>query len=419
MPRTDLEPGVDGRTARAQRTRAAVVDALLGIIEEGDARPTAPRIAARAGVSLRSIYQHFADREQLFEAVTIRQVARAAESMTPVPADLPLAERVAGLARQRAEVLEFLTPLQRARMRYLSRLPSAHGARDRMLARGRREIVDIFGRELGGVPRPVRNDVLDALDASSSWPVWDYLRSRLGADHQRAVTVLERLLLDLVRHGPVVAPAASSPVGRRAPALAWGPKPSSGRSVDGRVARGERSRAAVVATVLDLIGAGDLRPTAQRIADRAGVSLRSVFHHFEDMEALYAAAADLHAVRVVPSVSSLPSGGPLDERIDAFVSMRCRVMEASTPIRRAARLVEPESHAVLERLRAAVAFWRVVMLESFAPEVEADPSRGDPLSVVTSWEFWDALRNQQRVSVARAERVVHRAVSALVYDLPA
>ena len=53
--------------------------------------------------------------------------------------------------------------------------------------------------------------------------------------------------------------------------------------IDGRLARSARTRHAVVDALLDLLGEGDLRPTAARIAERAGVSLRIVFHHFEDL----------------------------------------------------------------------------------------------------------------------------------------
>ena len=57
---------VDGRAARALRTRNRVVDALLDLIDEGDLRPPAADVARRAGVSLRSVYQHFDDLETLF-----------------------------------------------------------------------------------------------------------------------------------------------------------------------------------------------------------------------------------------------------------------------------------------------------------------------------------------------------------------
>jgi hypothetical protein len=43
-------PPLDGRSARALRTREAIVDACIGLVEEGELRPTAPRVAERAGV---------------------------------------------------------------------------------------------------------------------------------------------------------------------------------------------------------------------------------------------------------------------------------------------------------------------------------------------------------------------------------
>ena len=62
--------------------------------------------------------------------------------------------------------------------------------------------------------------------------------------------------------------------------------------VDGRRARGLRTRDAIVSALLELIAEGDIAPTAQRIADRARVSVRSVYQHFVDVEGLYAHGAE-------------------------------------------------------------------------------------------------------------------------------
>ena len=60
-------------------------------------------------------------------------------------------------------------------------------------------------------------------------------------------------------------------------------------ALDGRFRRGERSRQAIVAALVELVGRGILQPTAQQVADQAGVGIRSVFRHFSEMESLYAA----------------------------------------------------------------------------------------------------------------------------------
>ena len=58
-------------------------------------------------------------------------------------------------------------------------------------------------------------------------------------------------------------------------------------SADGRLTRAARTRTAVVDALLTLNERGELRPTARDIAAEAGVSLRSVYVHFDDLEALF------------------------------------------------------------------------------------------------------------------------------------
>ena len=69
----DDDPSSDGRVARGQRIRRNVADALVVLLAEGDAEPTAPAVAARAGVSARLVFHHFADMDDLYHYVTARQ----------------------------------------------------------------------------------------------------------------------------------------------------------------------------------------------------------------------------------------------------------------------------------------------------------------------------------------------------------
>ena len=110
--------------------------------------------------------------------------------------------------------------------------------------------------------------------------------------------------------------------------------------------------------MLALISEGDLRPTAPRIAERAGVSLRSVFHHFDDLETLFEAAARLQMERVLGLVRPIDAALPLAERLDEIIAQRARVYESVTPVRRAAMLSEPGSRVVAERLTMARAWKR-------------------------------------------------------------
>src|SRR4051794_7539538 len=75
---------------------------------------------------------------------------------------------------------------------------------------------------------------------------------------------------------------------------------------DGRTARSQRTRDSVVEALLDLLNAGNPRPTAREIAEQAGVSLRSVYVHFDDLEDLFLAATGRHLERILPLLEKVP-----------------------------------------------------------------------------------------------------------------
>ena len=191
-------PALDGRLARSQRTRRAIVDALRALHHDGDLRPTAPRVAERAGVSLRTVWQHFADLETLLVEAGRRDLEIAGRYVEVVPPTLPLAERIDRLAGQRARMYEAMAPPWRA-----ARLQEPFSAqiksnRDRLMRFGREQLEATFAPELAMRRGAERRDLMNALQAATSWAAWEALRCDLhvGADEARAavVTLLAGLL---------------------------------------------------------------------------------------------------------------------------------------------------------------------------------------------------------------------------------
>src|SRR5580704_7158993 len=99
----------DGRAARSLRSRRAIVDAMRALHAEGDLRPTAPRVAERAGVSVRTVWQQFADMETLLVEADRRDNEILRSLADRIDPDLPLTGRVAMFTRQRARILEQMT----------------------------------------------------------------------------------------------------------------------------------------------------------------------------------------------------------------------------------------------------------------------------------------------------------------------
>ncbi|MFC8618119.1 TetR/AcrR family transcriptional regulator [Micromonospora purpureochromogenes] len=184
---------VDGRSARAERTRTAIVDAHLALIDEGDLRPTGERIAERAGVSLRTLWTNFKDMETLF-AATGRRVSERQESMVrPISPELPLTRRIGEFSAQRARMLEALAPSARASALREPFSPQLRRNREGNIDRVRGEIETVFGPELAHAG-PGREQLLDALTVASTWSAWSMMRDAMGLDVEAARATLTRIL---------------------------------------------------------------------------------------------------------------------------------------------------------------------------------------------------------------------------------
>jgi TetR/AcrR family transcriptional regulator, regulator of autoinduction and epiphytic fitness len=188
---------VDGRTARSERTRRAIVDALLGLIAEGDLKASPESIVGRAGVSLRTLWTNFRDLEGLYAAANERLIQIQAADHRPVSPGAPLAARVSTFCEQRGRMLEIVAPAARAAA---LRLPySAQLRRNRAMhtARALEEIRTVFAAELAAAGR-TRDDVERALLINTTWSAWSMLRDDLGLDVPAATAVMTRTVSALL-----------------------------------------------------------------------------------------------------------------------------------------------------------------------------------------------------------------------------
>lgn len=194
MTDEESEGPVDGRTLRSRRTRRGIVDATIALVERGDLRPTAPRVAEEAGVSVRSVFQHFDDLESLFSAVAQRIIARVAVLIEPVDPTMAFAERLARFLAQRSATLEALTPIRRAaaiHAPFSAEITARLQAGYEFL---RSEVRAAFDEELGGVPPDQLEAVCDQLEVAVSWPTWETLRTQHGRSLDEATAVVGRMI---------------------------------------------------------------------------------------------------------------------------------------------------------------------------------------------------------------------------------
>ena len=147
-------------------------------------------------------------------------------------------------------------------------------------------------------------------------------------------------------------------------------------SSDGRLARRDRNRAAVLDAMIALFSEGDFDPTPERVAGRAGISPRSVYRYFDDREALLRAAIGHHLDGVWHLYHFHRIGdGPLEVRVVDFAAHRVRLFEAIGATARATRLRAATDEILREQLELTRRALRDQIERQFAPELDAMPAR--------------------------------------------
>ena len=195
--------------------------------------------------------------------------------------------------------------------------------------------------------------------------------------------------------------------------------------VDGRRLRRERNRLAVVDALLALYRRGNLRPSSAEIAEEAGLSPRSLFRYFDDVDDLCRAAVarQQHEARPLLELQAGPED-PFDTRVSALVGQRLRLYAAVAPAASVSRLGAPFQPALADELRTSRAYLRRQLRTLFAPELEAmTPEAADAAmaaaDVLCSFESYQLLRDAQGLSAARAAAALRSALTALFSAVPA
>lgn len=191
------------------------------------------------------------------------------------------------------------------------------------------------------------------------------------------------------------------------------------QKIDGRVLRAARTRERIISATIDLIRGGESTPRVIDIARTAGVSTRSIFQHFDDTEALFAAVAQQVVEQLMPLAKPIDPALSWEDRLDALMSTRTQINEALLPFRRAVAAHQPRSPKLAAGVTAGRLFARERTEAAFAPELmrmsETDRKQTvDALLAASDWQMWFSLRTVYNLDVDAAATTMRRMVSAIV-----
>lgn len=185
-------------------------------------------------------------------------------------------------------------------------------------------------------------------------------------------------------------------------------------SSDGRRERSRSSRARIIEAMLDLVARGEVAPSAARVADRAGVGLRTVFRHFDDMESLHREMSERIEAQVLPITTRPFHGTSWRDRLVELAARRADFFEAILPYRISANLRRHQSAFLMADYVRLMRIERQVVEELLPPALLADRTTMEAIHVALSFQSWRVLRHDQSLPADAAAAVVRRMLDALL-----
>jgi AcrR family transcriptional regulator len=183
---------------------------------------------------------------------------------------------------------------------------------------------------------------------------------------------------------------------------------------DGRRQRSVDSRTRIVQALLDLVGEGEISPSAEQVALRAQVGLRSVFRHFKDMDSLYSEMSQVIEAEIVKTFYRPHAGETVADRLTDLISRRAGLFERIAPFRRASTSLAHRSSFLGSEQRRMSAGLRKILEDALSPEIIADKAKVEALDLLLSFDSWNRLRRDQNLSPSEAEAVIGAAVARII-----
>lgn len=185
-------------------------------------------------------------------------------------------------------------------------------------------------------------------------------------------------------------------------------------TTDGRHARADANRRRIAEAMLTLVSEGDAAPSAERVAEQAGVGRRTVFRLFQDMEGVYREMHSLMVARLLPMFAAPFVATNWRERLDEVIERRARMYEEMLPVKSASDAHRYRSNFLKREHRRLTRLQRETLVAVLPETLAKQTEKVDALDLTLSFEAWRRLRFEQDLSSKQAVGVLRGMVKALI-----
>ena len=187
------------QTVRSRATHERITSSLIRLIESGHHNPGASEVAVNAEVSLRTIFHHFHDLDQMYSAALAAQAMHAQSTLIDIDATETLDLRCRGISVNRDSIYASLAPTLRAYVANPNRAArlAEHEGHEALVRAMQHQARTTFGRELRQLPDPLA--ALLGVETALSFAVWDYLHRVHGVSREGTRQYMSALALSITR----------------------------------------------------------------------------------------------------------------------------------------------------------------------------------------------------------------------------
>lgn len=184
--------------------------------------------------------------------------------------------------------------------------------------------------------------------------------------------------------------------------------------IDGRRQRADANRRRIAEAMLDLLRSGETDPSADLVAEQAGVGRRTVFRLFNDMEGVYREMHGLMTAQLAPMFDAPFEARSWRERVDELIERRAKMFEIMLPIKSAADAHRFRSQFLQKEHLKITRLQRETLIAVLPAQIAGNPDKIEALDLIASFEAWRRLRQEQRLPIKQAVATLKTMARALL-----
>lgn len=186
---------------------------------------------------------------------------------------------------------------------------------------------------------------------------------------------------------------------------------------DGRRQRSRSSRQRIIDAMMSLMANGEMSPSAARVAEEAKVGLRTVFRHFDDMDAIYAEISAILAKQLLPIAMAPYRHSDWRDNVRELAQRRVQIFETMLPFRLAANVRRYSSPFLMGQYAQIVNLERELLLRQIPDHVRGHRLLTEAICAALAFQNWSLLRHDQQLTAEDASTTTMLMVDCLMQSI--